>query len=133
MKDVNHCISKEIVAMPYDVFALEDLTSIRVQTRRGKKFTRKLNNWSFYQLEEFIRYKADAIGKLVITVDPRFSSQKCSRCGNILKENRAGNAYHCHSCGLQLHADLNAARNIAQSGISCLSRLTVNPPSVVSI
>lgn len=133
VKDVNHCISKEIVAMPYNVFALEDLTSIRVQTRRGKNFTRKLNNWSFYQLEQFILYKAEAVGKLVITVDPRFSSQKCSRCGNILKENRNGNAYRCHNCGLQLHADLNAARNIAQSGTSCLSRLPVNQPNVVSI
>lgn len=132
VKDVNHCISKEIVAMPYDVFALEDLTSIRVQTRKGKNFTRKLNNWSFYQLEEFIKYKAEAVGKLVVSVDPRYSSQKCSRCGNILKENRNGSSYHCHNCGLQLHADLNAARNIAQSGISCLSRLYVNQPNVVS-
>ena len=133
MKDVNHCISKEIVAMPYDVFALEDLTSIRVQKRKGKNFTRKLNNWSFYQLEEFIRYKAEALGKLVVSVDPRFSSQKCSRCGTVLKKNRNGSSYRCHSCGLQLNADLNAARNIAQSGISCLSRLTVNQPNVVSI
>ena len=133
VKDVNHCISKEIVAMPYDVFALEDLTSIRVQKRKGKNFTRKLNNWSFYQLEEFIRYKAEALGKLVVSVDPRFSSQKCSRCGTVLKKNRNGSSYRCHSCGLQLNADLNAARNIAQSGISCLSRLSVNQPNVVSI
>jgi IS605 OrfB family transposase len=130
--DVNHCISKEVVAKPYDVFALEDLTSIRVQSRKGKNFQRKLNNWSFYQLEQFIRYKAEAVGKQVILVDPRFSSQKCSRCGNILKENRNGSSYHCRSCGFDCHADLNAARNIAQAGISCLSRLSVNQPDVSS-
>ena len=39
---VNHCISKEIVAMPFDIFAIEDLTSIRVQSRtRGIDFTQE--------------------------------------------------------------------------------------------
>ncbi|MDJ1422038.1 MAG: transposase [Candidatus Methanoperedens sp.] len=33
VKDINHCISKAIVAMPCDVIAIEDLNSIRVQSR----------------------------------------------------------------------------------------------------
>lgn len=131
--DTNHCISKTIVNMPYDIFALEDLTSIRVQSRKGKDFTRKLNNWSFYQLAQFIEYKAEALGKLVLYIDPRYSSQKCSKCGDIRKSNRKGNSYHCKSCGFQLHSDLNASRNIAQAGISCLSRLSVNQPNVETV
>ena len=128
--DVNHCIAKEIVNMPFDVVALEDLTSIRVNKRRGKNFNRKLNNWSFYQLEQFIRYKAEALGKQVVSVDPRYSSQKCSKCGHTYKGNRDGSSYRCRNCGFQIHADLNAARNIAQACISCLSRLSVNQPNV---
>lgn len=54
--DTNHCISKTIVNMPYDIFALEDLTSIRVQSRKGKDFNRKLNSWAFYQLAQFLEY-----------------------------------------------------------------------------
>ena len=57
--DVNHCISKQIVNAEYTVFALEDLSKIRVQKRRGKEFDRKLNNWSFYLLEQFLGYKAE--------------------------------------------------------------------------
>jgi putative transposase len=128
--DVNHCIAKDIVNMPFDVIALEDLTGIRVQKRKGKNFNRKLNNWGFYQLEQFIRYKAETLGKRAISVDPRFSSQKCSKCGHTYKGNRDGSSYRCRSCGFQIHADLNAARNIAQAGISCLSRLSVNQPNV---
>lgn len=130
VKDTNHCISKTIVNMPYDVFALEDLTSIRVQSRKGKEFNRKLNNWSFYQLAQFLEYKAEALGKQVIYIDPRYSSQKCSKCGDIRKSNRKGNSYHCKACGFETHSDRNAAKNIAQAGISCLSRLSVNQPSV---
>jgi len=126
---VNHNVSKETVAMPFDVFAIEDLTSIRVQNRtKGIEFTRKLNNWAFYELEQFLKYKAEALDKSVVTIDPRYTSQKCSNCGHIYKGNRKGNSFYCVKCGFSLHADLNAARNIAQMGISCLSRRTVTSP-----
>ena len=128
--DANHCISKHIVQLPYTVFALEDLSKIRVQKRRGTEFNRKLNNWSFYELERFIRYKAENVGKQVITVDARYTSQKCSACGHVYKGNRNGSQYLCRNCGFELHADLNASRNIAHDGISVLGRLSVNQPIV---
>ena len=128
--DTNHCISKQIVNSDATVFALEDLSKIRVQKRRGKGFNRKLNNWSFYELEQFLRYKAEARGKQVVLVDARYTSQKCSVCGHTYKGNREDSSFRCRKCGFQLHADLNAARNIAQAGISCLGRLSVNQPNV---
>ncbi|MGB9928110.1 MAG: RNA-guided endonuclease InsQ/TnpB family protein [Methanosarcina sp.] len=131
--NINHIISKTIVNLPYDIFALEDLTSIRVQNRKGKDFNRKLNSWAFYQLAQFLEYKAETIGKSVVYVDPRFSSQKCSKCGDIRKSNRVGSSYHYKACGFQIHADLNASRNIAQAGISCLSRVSVNNPNVATV
>ena len=56
--DINHIISKQIVAS-FTAFALEDLTKIRVKQRRSADFNRKLNSWSFYELEQFLRYKAE--------------------------------------------------------------------------
>lgn len=130
--NVNHCIAKAIVNTDYTVFALEDLAKIRVQKRRGAEQNRKLNNWSFYQLEQFLRYKAEALGKRVVLVDSRYTSQKCSKCGHVYKGNRDGSDFHCRSCGFHVHADLNASRNIAQAGTSGLSRLPVNQPIVAS-
>jgi IS605 OrfB family transposase len=130
MADMNHRISKEIASMPYAVFALEDLKSIRVQKRRGRRFDRKLNNWAFYQLEAFLRYKTEAVGKKVVLVDSRYSSQKCSRCGHTYKGNRNGHDFHCKNCGYRNHADMNAAFNIAQAGKTCRGRLHVNEPNV---
>lgn len=128
---VNHCISKGIVAMPFDIFAIENLTSIRVQSRtKGTDFTRKLNNWAFYELDQFLRYKAEAMGKSVVTIDPRYTSQKCSVCGHIYKGNRKGHSFKCVKCGFQIHADLNAARNIAVLGISGNGRLPVTQPYI---
>ncbi|MDJ1422039.1 MAG: transposase [Candidatus Methanoperedens sp.] len=89
-----------------------------------------MNNWSFYQIEQFLRYKAEAAGKSVIMIDPRYTSQKCSNCGHIYKGNRKGNSFHCVKCGFSLHADLNAARNIASVGKLMLVGCPVNQPNV---
>ena len=53
------------------------------------------------------------MGVQVVAVDPRYTSQKCSRCGKTSKSNRNldRHLYSC-SCGLHLNDDLNAARNI---------------------
>jgi len=131
VSEVNHCISKKIVAMPFDILAIEDLTSIRVQKRTKRiDFSRKLNNWAFNELEQFLRYKAEAMGKSVVTIDPRYTSQKCSNCGHIYKGNRKRHSFKCVKCGFQIHADLNAARNIADIGKSNIGRLTVTQPYI---
>ena len=131
--DTNHIISKQIVASPFTVFALEDLTKIRVKQRRSTDFNRKLNSWSFYELEQFLRYKAEAVGKQIVLVDARYTSQKCSVCGHTYKGNRDRSDFRCRKCGFQLHADLNAARNIAHGGISALGGLCVNQPIVACL
>lgn len=116
MRGVNHEISKEITKelRPGDVVVLEDLTHIR-RHRRGKKQNYWLNNWSFFELQQFIKYKAERKGATVVqnkefTV---FSSMQCSSCG-CMKTRRNKGFFECPQCSLCLDADLNAARNLAQ-------------------
>jgi putative transposase len=84
MKDTNHCVSKKLANQPgITVFVLEDLSSIRTQRRgtRGlrknqsptnslKKMNKWLGSWAFYQQEQFLAYKAEALGKRVVHQDP---------------------------------------------------------------
>lgn len=128
--DTNHRLSKVIAESDYKVFALEKLTKMTAK-KNGKRFNKKLGNWSFNQFETFLGYKAEALGKLVVFVNPRYTSQKCSNCDKVEKSNRKGSWYSC-GCGFQLHSDLNASRNIANLGISEISRLPVNQPIVAS-
>ena len=114
-KDVNHCISKQIVgALPENsIIVLEDLKKIRQRVRLNKKGRRKLHNWSFYQLEQFLTYKADAQKIKIDYTDARYTSQKCSRCFHISRSNRKSQAvFKCVQCGFSLNSDLNASRNI---------------------
>ena len=74
---------------------------------------REINNWSFFQLEQFLTYKAAAKGVGVVFVDARYTSQRCSKCGHIKKANRKYQSiFKCRKCGFSHNADLNAAKNI---------------------
>jgi putative transposase len=120
--NVNHNISKQLVDMPYDIFVLEDLSGIRKQKSKGKKLNKWLSNWTFYQLEQLLTYKAEAKGKQVVKVDPKYTSQKCSNCNLINKKNRKGSHYSCDRCGYREHADVNAAKNIRNKLISIAAK-----------
>ena len=119
-RDVNHCVTKQIVRSAkvgaYDTIAIEDLKGIRQQSRELRKsFRARLHSWPFEQFRQFLTYKALAEGISVISVDSRYTSQKCSRCGHVYKPQRKGNDFHCVACGYQNHADLNASYNISKN------------------
>ena len=75
-----------------------------------------LSSWSYYELQNMIEYKAEREGIKVRYVDPAYTSQTCSKCGHVDKENRPTQAkFKCVNCGLELNADHNASINIARS------------------
>ncbi|BAB60065.1 hypothetical protein [Thermoplasma volcanium GSS1] len=90
---------------------------------KEKKFRRELGSWSAVELEKFIEYKAEDAGKKVIYINPKYSPQKCSRCGYVSKENRHDSVFKCKNCGFELNADLNASRNIEVIRVSEYFRL----------
>lgn len=125
--DVNHVISKQLVNAAQGTgraLALEDLQGIRARAgkpKRGKPATvgktmrQELSSWSFYQLRQFIAYKAQAAGVSVVFVDPRNTSRECPVCGNIDKANRPSQSkFLCTACGHSANADINAAVNISR-------------------
>ncbi|MDY6957731.1 MAG: transposase [Halobacteriota archaeon] len=132
VKDVNHCLAKELVEKPFDIIVFEDLTGIKKQNK-GRRFNKKLGNWSFAQLQQFTEYKSEIIGKKVIYVNPKYTSQTCSKCGYRAKNNRKRSIFKCKQCGFELNADLNASRNIATFSRTVSDRLSVNEPNVASI
>jgi putative transposase len=124
VRNLNHVISKKIVSLPYDVFALEALEVAKLKrSNEGKELRKKLGSWSPSELQKFIEYKAQDLGKTVIYVNPKYTSQRCSRCGYVDKNNRKETIFRCKNCGFELNADLNASRNIEVLGKSEYFRL----------
>lgn len=116
-RDCDHVLSKRIVqhTAPGSTLVLENLTNIRDRSAIGGPTKRRLHAWSFAQLYGFIAYKAEERGIRVVRVDPRHTSQTCSRCGYQARNNRRSQAlFVCRQCAYSLNADLNAAINIRE-------------------
>jgi putative transposase len=116
-RDHDHLISRRIVdaTPPGATLAVENLTDIRsrVRAKRANGSQRRLHSWSFAALRACIEYKAEARGIRVEGVDPRRTSQTCSRCGFQHRSNRRSQSeFRCRQCGYWTNADRNAALNI---------------------
>jgi len=126
-KQINHCISKGIVAKAKRTkraIAVEDLTHIRTRVRARRSQRATLHSWSFAQLQAFIAYKAVGCGVPMHRVDPRNTSRTCPKCGHVAKANRkTQSSFVCLSCGFAGLADRIAAENIR-----VLGRAFVNTP-----
>ncbi len=115
IKNINHKVSKQIIQEAINTqtgtIVMEDLTNIRKRIKAGKKLRSRLHRWAFDQLQTLIQYKAETHGLQVLYVNPAYSSQTCSLCGQIGSRNR--HLFEC-SCGNQQHSDLNASRNLCR-------------------
>lgn len=120
MSDVNHQISKTLVDRygSGTLFAVENLAGVSFDERnlsnRSAGGRRGLRSWAFYQLEQFLTYKARAVGSDVVKVAPDYTSQRCPKCGRIHKENRRHDTheYVCDCCGFRSNDDRVGAMNI---------------------
>ncbi|MBS6006868.1 MAG: transposase [Clostridium baratii] len=117
-KTYNHSLSKKIIDFALknncEYINLEDIKSTSLEDR-------VLGQWGYYQLQEQIEYKAKLVGIKVRKVKAAYTSQTCSECGNIDKENRKNQStFKCtnEDCKLNkkgINADWNASINIARS------------------
>ena len=56
--------------------------------------------------------KAESAGHEVIRVNPRYTSQKCYRCGERIQKSLSVRTHICPHCGYVEDRDVNAAKNI---------------------
>jgi hypothetical protein len=123
-------IIDELLAMPYDVFALEDtaianltrssagtpeLPAAHGQASSSRTRNRNLLSQGIGSFAKRLSERAKKVGKIVLLIEPAYTSRKCSRCG-VLNNPGSSEIYECQSCGLVEDRDLNAARNMRDAG-----------------
>jgi putative transposase len=69
---------------------------------------------------DFLKYKSISLSKIVVFVNPAYTSQTCSNCGQIVKKAMSTRTHSC-DCGYSAPRDLNAALNILRLGMETLA------------
>ena len=75
----------------------------------NKKIRNRLNKWYCGYINEKIELECNKLEINFIDINPAYTSQICSNCGNFGKRN--GEIFICKNCGKK-HADINASINI---------------------
>lgn len=122
---LNHKYSRYII----DFAIKNNCGTIQMENLKGvtsKARESFLKNWSYFDLQSKIQYKADEVGIKVLKVSPEYTSKRCSECGCIHNENRditkSQSKFECIEieCRYTDNADINAAKNIALPGIDLI-------------
>jgi len=83
---------------------------------RNHNLAQSIQDASWSRLVRMMAYKAERAGKILVKIDPKYASQKCSRCERIVEKTLAERVHKCSHCGLEMDRDYNAALNILRIG-----------------
>ncbi|MGC8479548.1 MAG: RNA-guided endonuclease InsQ/TnpB family protein [Candidatus Micrarchaeia archaeon] len=112
--DFAHKLSDKLVNSGYTSFAVEKLSINNMV--KNHRLAQAIYNASWNKFIQFLSYKAESAGMKVIKVDPKDTTQECSKCHNIKTGNERlwpeDRVYHCNVCGLTIDRDINASINI---------------------
>lgn len=129
--DLYHKITTELTNK-FDLIVVEDLkTKNMSKSSKGNEIThgkrvkqksglnRTILNASFYQFVSMIQYKTTMLNdKLFVKVNPQYTSQECSNCGNIDKNNRLKqDKFRCTTCKFEINPDIQASQTILKRGL----------------
>jgi putative transposase len=97
------------VVQSNDLIAYEDL---RIKNMvKNHCLAKSINDASWYQFRVWIEYFGKVFKKVTVAVNPQYTSQECSSCGEIVKKTLSTRTHVC-KCGCVMDRDENAARNI---------------------
>jgi putative transposase len=98
-----------------DLVAYEDL---RIRNLvKNHCLAKSINDVGWYQFRKWLEYFGVKFGRVTVAVNPAYTSQECSKCGNHVKKSLSMRTHVC-KCGFVLDRDWNAAINILNKALS---------------
>ena len=97
----------------YDAIVVENLQIANMV--KNHHLAKSISDASWGNFVLSLASKAEKAGKHLIKVDPKYTSQKCSQCGETVKKSLSVRTHQCYYCGLVLDRDENAAINILRA------------------
>lgn len=122
--DFANKVSRQLVDR-FGVIVFEDLDIKNML--QNHNLAKSISDVAWNMLVNATKSKAAYAGSKVVLVDPRQTSQMCSRCGMIIKKDLCERIHNCPKCGLSMDRDLNAAINILRLGMQSLRKSDRSP------
>lgn len=116
-EDFCHKASKSLVEK-YDFISHEDLDVQNMLEQ--KRYSKSISDAAWNTLIQFLSYKAESADKIIVAVDPRGTSQRCSQCGCNVPKKISDRNHNCPHCGFKSSRDLNSAIEILRLGLKSL-------------
>ncbi|MBD2459330.1 transposase, partial [Nostoc sp. FACHB-87] len=102
------------VVQSNDLIAYEDL---RIKNMvKNHCLAKSINDASWYQFRVWVEYFGKVFKRVTVAVNPQYTSQECSSCGEIVKKTLSTRTHVC-KCGFVMDRDENAARIILSRGL----------------
>ena len=79
---------------------------------KNQSLAKSISDASWGAFLAILEAKAANAGHQVMRVHPRFTSQKCHQCGEIVQKSLSVRTHICPFCGYVADRDVNAAKNI---------------------
>jgi len=118
-EDFCHKTSKKLVSK-YDFIAHENL-NVKGMLEQ-KKYSKNIADASWSTLIQYLTAKAENAGRVIVAVDPRGTSQRCSQCGATVPKAIEARIHNCPLCGFKTGRDLNSAIEILRLGLKSIER-----------
>ena len=117
--DFAHKLSRRLVN-EFGYIAIEDLSINNMQKDNFRCINRGIADVAWRNFFDMLSCKAECAGRTVVKVNPAYTTQDCSHCGNRQKLKLSDRVYHCPCCSLSLDRDVNAALNILSLGLQAV-------------
>jgi putative transposase len=108
-RDFHYKAAKQY-AEQYRIIAVEKLGILNMV--QNHSLAKSIMDASWGAFLDILEVKAASAGHQVIRVNPRFTSQKCHQCGEIVQKSLSVRTHVCPFCGYIADRDVNAAQNI---------------------
>lgn len=118
-----HRKSVKFLCQNYDTVIIPRFETQKIAIKRDKdgkwkrkikkETTREMIRWGHFSFRELLRAKGEVTGTKIVEGDEAWTSKTCGNCLYVNHRLTLGDReFNCPNCGISIHRDGNAARNI---------------------
>lgn len=112
-------ISKNHAVVVIEDLKVRNMSSAKAGGKRKSGLNKSILDQGWFEFRRQLSYKLAWLGGSLVAIPPQYTSQTCSRCGCVDRQNRQTQAkFKCTTCGFEINADHNAALNILAAGLA---------------